>query len=104
MKLFKLLFSRIGITIVIIALEIVSFVSLLEWLNPYIGWVSIVLQVVSVLIVLWIINISKHLSADMMWIVLIFLFPVPGTIVYLMLSAVGKYPSRTYRNIMAETQ
>ena len=104
MKLFKLLFSRIGITIVIIALEIVYFVSLLEWLNPYIGWVSIVLQVVSVLIVLWIINISKHLSADMMWIVLIFLFPVPGTIVYLMLSAVGKYPSRTYRNIMAETQ
>ncbi|MBR3355723.1 MAG: cardiolipin synthase [Oscillospiraceae bacterium] len=104
MKLFKLLFSRLGITLMLVVLEIVYFISLLQWLSPYIGWVTGVLQVASVFIILWIINRSRHLSADMMWIVLIFLAPIPGTIVYAMLSTIGKFPSRTYRNIMAETQ
>ena len=103
MKLLKLIFSRLGITVILIVLEIAYFISLLNWLSPYISWVTGVLQVFSVFIILWIINRSRHLSADMMWVVLIFFAPVPGTIVYLLLSAVGKYPSRTYRNIMSET-
>ena len=103
MKLFKLLFSRLGITAMLVILEIVYFVSLIEWLSPYIGWITGVLQVISVFIILWIINRSRHLSADMMWIILIFLAPIPGTIVYLMLSTVGKFPSKTFRDIMTET-
>ena len=98
-----MLFSRLGITAMIVILEIVYLVSLLEWLNPYIGWVTGILQIASVFIVLWIINRSTHLSADMMWIIIIFLAPIPGTIIYLMLSSIGKFPSRTFRNIMEET-
>ena len=67
MKLFKLLFSRLGITAIMVVLEIVYLVSLLQWLSPYIGWITGILQIVSVFIILWIINQSRHLSADMMW-------------------------------------
>ncbi|MBR3000623.1 MAG: cardiolipin synthase [Oscillospiraceae bacterium] len=104
MKLFKLLFSRLGITAIMVILEIVYLVSLLQWLSPYIGWITGILQVISIFIILWIINQSRHLSADMMWIVLIFIAPIPGTVIYLMLSSIGKFPSRTFRNIMGETE
>ena len=59
MKLFKLLFSRLGITAIMVILEIVYLVSLLQWLSPYIGWITGILQVISIFIILWIINQSR---------------------------------------------
>ncbi|MCR5795041.1 MAG: cardiolipin synthase [Solobacterium sp.] len=83
-------------------LEILIIVSIFKWFGQQAGWIEGVLRLLSVVIVLMIIKNSRHLSSDMMWIVGIMLFPVPGTAVYLLLGA-NLLSSRTYRSIQVST-
>ena len=41
----------------------------------------------AVLVVLGLVKYSVHLSQDVIWIIVILLFPVPGTVLYLLLGA-----------------
>ena len=64
-------------------------------------YVEAILRIVSVIIILWIVNNSAHLSSDMMWIILISLFPIFGTVTYLLIGG-NLFISNTYRSILAE--
>ena len=84
MKL-KIWLGRI-IPLVIIALgEIVLYCNLFKWLTTSFVFIEIVLHILSILIVLNIVRTSRHLSSDLMWIILIMLFPVFGTFVYVLM-------------------
>lgn len=100
MKL-KIWFGRI-IPLVIIALgEIVLYCNLFKWLTTSFVFVEIVLHILSILIVLNIVRTSRHLSSDLMWIILIMLFPVFGTFVYVLV-LLSLLFGKTFRNIIKE--
>ncbi|MBR4455547.1 MAG: PLDc N-terminal domain-containing protein, partial [Solobacterium sp.] len=62
-----------------------------------------ILRIISIAIVILIINRSQHLSSDLMWILLIMLFPVAGPFVYMLLGA-DMYISHTFRSILKKTE
>ena len=100
MKL-KIWLGRI-IPLVIIALgEIVLYCNLFKWLTTFFVFIEIVLHILSILIVLNIVRTSRHLSSDLMWIILIMLFPVFGTFVYVLM-LLSLLFGKTFRNIIKE--
>ncbi len=102
MKLFRRLFNRMYLMILLALFEILIVVFLIYRFNSRIGWIETLLRFIGVGIVFYIIRHSRHLSSDMMWIVTIMLFPIPGTVAYLLLGA-NLITSRTFRNLVSET-
>lgn len=103
MKIIKALFSRLTFMVIMAILEIAFVVSLLIWFRKQAIWIEGVLRILSIVLVLTIIKNSKHLSSDIMWIVGIMLFPIPGTILWLLLGA-NLISSRTFRWISRSTK
>lgn len=100
MKL-KIWLGRI-IPLVIIALgEVGLYCILFKWLTSSFVFIEVALHILSVLIVLNIVRTSRHLSSDLMWILLIMLFPVFGTFVYVMM-LMSLLFGKTFRNIIQE--
>ena len=102
-KIFKTIFSRITFIVLMGIAEILIIWSLLHWFGAQAEWISVVLRVLGAIVVLWIINNSRHLSSDMMWILLIILMPVPGTALWLLLGA-NLLSSKTFRALFSGTQ
>ena len=102
-KLLQSIFSRTTFMILMVILEVIVISFVFHWFHDLAGWIDIVLRVMSVLIILIIINHSRHLSSDLLWIVLIFLFPIPGTLIYLFLGA-DLISSRTFRSLKSTTE
>ena len=101
-KIFKTLFSRITFMLLMVMLEITILLFIYNWFGSKAAWAGEVLRVFSVLIILNIVNNSRHLSADMTWVIAIILLPVPATALYLFLGA-DLFTSRTYQNIVEST-
>ena len=78
-KVKKVLLSRMMVMLYVIVFEILILVWLFSLFPAVTGYISIGLRVLSVLVVLAIIRNSRHLSSDLMWIILILLLPVGGT-------------------------
>ena len=87
MKILKYIFNRITFMAVMVILQLLILFAISHWFIGAAGWIQEVLQVISVLIVLYIIKNSKHLSSDMLWIVLIMIAPIPGAALYLFVAA-----------------
>ena len=102
-KLLQSIFSRTTFMILMVILEVIVISFVFHWFHDLAGWIDMVLRVMSVLIILIIINHSRHLSSDLLWIVLIFLFPIPGTLIYLFLGA-DLISSRTFRSLKSTTE
>ena len=103
MKLLKALFSRTTFMIIMVVLEVLLLLGIFHWFGEQAGWISEVLRVLSLVIVLAILKNSRHLSSDMMYVLLIIISPVFGTALYLLLGA-NLFTSRTYRSITASTR
>ena len=102
MKIIKALFSRAAFMVLMVIIEISVITSIFIFFGEQAEWIDIVLRIISLLIILWIIKNSRHLSSDMMWLVLIVLFPVAGSAIYLLIGA-DLFLSRTFRNIIVST-
>lgn len=100
-KVKKVLLSRMMVMLYVIVFEILILVWLCSLFPAVTGYISIGLRVLSVLVVLAIIRNSRHLSSDLMWIILILLFPVGGTALYLFL-ILNLVSSRTFKSIRKE--
>ncbi|MBQ9493944.1 MAG: cardiolipin synthase [Oscillibacter sp.] len=101
-KLLKMLFGRAGAMLLIVLMEALLLFGFVRNFYEHLAWIEGVLRLFSVLIVLHIIRTSRHLSSDLMWILLIILFPVSGTLVYLFLGA-NLITSRTLWNLVSST-
>ena len=95
--------ARILIVILAVILQLFINLTVATWLKDKIAWIEAILHLLSVIITLMIIKNSRHLSSDVLWIVLINVFPIPGTILYLFLGA-DLILSKTYRSIRETTQ
>ena len=102
MKILQKIFSRTTFMALMAVLEVIIVWSLMKWFGEQAAWIEGVLHVLSVVIVLMIIKNSRHLSSDMMWIVGIMMFPIPGTALWLLLGA-NMLSSRTYKNLIVST-
>ena len=76
------LFSKAGMTIVAVLLEIAWLVFMTYNLSSYYWLVSSILHLLSIIIVLLILNDNRRSSSKVSWIILIMLFPVLGGLVY----------------------
>ena len=102
MGFLKKIFSRTTFLILAAVVEVLIIWAQFRWFGSVAAWIEMVLRVASVLIVLFIIKYSRHLSSDMMWILLIILLPVAGTAVYLLLAS-NLITSPTFRKLQKET-
>lgn len=98
MNILKKIFSRTTFMIIMVILEAFLIYSLFKWFGEKTTWIEIILRILSVIIVIGIINNSKHLSADMLYVLLIMISPVFGTAFYLLMGA-NLLSSRTFHNI-----
>ena len=89
--------------IFMILLEAIILATLFSKFYIHAVWIEGLLRLFSVVIVLNIIRTSQHLSSDLMWILLIILFPVPGTLAYLGLGA-NLITSRTLWNLVGSAE
>lgn len=82
-KIRKALFNRTTMMLIAILIELLLLAGLVKWLGGVAGWISGGLRILSIFLVLNIVRTSRHLSSDLMWIILIMLFPVMGTAFFL---------------------
>ncbi|MBO7676108.1 MAG: hypothetical protein J6S49_01115, partial [Erysipelotrichaceae bacterium] len=103
MEMLKNSLGRVLIIALAAVLQIFIYVTIFFWFRDKAGWITVVIQFASALIILGIIRNSQHLSVDVGWIFLIFVFPIPGTILYIFLGA-DLLVSRTYKRIIKATE
>ncbi len=103
MKAIKILFHRMAGIILVVLLQIMLLLVLFTWLSTYAPAIEVLLHLFSVVIILMIIKNSNHLSSDILWIVMISLFPVPATLFYFFCGA-DLIRSRTTRQLTSSTE
>ncbi|MBR0384963.1 MAG: cardiolipin synthase [Erysipelotrichaceae bacterium] len=72
------------------------------WFGEQAAWIETVLRIASVFIVLAIIKNTRHLSTDIIWIVLIISFPVFGSAMYILVEA-NLWSSETFQKLFIST-
>ena len=97
----KIWLGRIIPLVIIVLGELGLYYFLFEWLTTSFVLVEVILHILSILIVLNIVRTSRHLSSDLMWIILIMLFPVFGTFIYVLM-LLSLLFGKTFRNIIIE--
>jgi cardiolipin synthase len=103
MKILKNIFSRISLMVIMIILELILFVGFVYWFGAKANWIESIVRIAGLFIVINIINNSRHLSADMLWILAILIVPVSGTALYLFLGA-DLVLSKTFQSIKKWTK
>ena len=103
MKILKKLFNRISFMVLVVVLELFLLIKIIDWFNSFgASVIETVLRLLSLIVILWLVNNSKHLSSDMIWILLIVASPIFGTALYLALGA-NLFTSRTFYSIVRST-
>lgn len=102
-KLFHFITSRLGSLLLLILFEVFWIWVLAMWLHPYAELAEAAVRILGGIVVVYILNHSKHLSYDNFWIILILLVPVGGTLVYFFLDVLDHFSSSTYKNIVIES-
>ena len=103
MKILKYLFNRATFMILMIVIEVAILIGVSLWFGRYAAWLEGVLRVLSIVIVLMIVKNSRHLSSDMIWVILIIAAPIAGTALRLLLSS-NLFFSRTFRSLVSTTE
>jgi len=101
-KVHKGTLSRIVFIALAAVMELLLFYFLFHYFNTKASWIEGILRGISVIVILEIINYSHHLSSDMLWIIMIMISPIFGTITYLLIGG-NMIISKTFRNILRET-
>lgn len=103
MKKINMFINRTVFMIFMMLLEAIIILGLFKWFKEKVVWVDHVLRLLGIVIVLLIVKNSKRLSADLMWIIGIIVFPIPGTVLYLLLGA-NLLTSKTFKSIRSSTK
>ena len=94
---------RISIIAIFGILEFALTTWLLDYVFTQFAWLDVAVTIVSLIILFGVIRNSRHLSADIFWILLIAAAPVIGTTFYLVLGA-SRSLNPTTQSIVAETE
>ena len=104
-SLLKLLFNRIFYVALALVVQLAWLLIALFRLMEYSRWVTIGMQVIGFLVVLWIVNKKINPSYKLAWTMLILIFPVFGVSLYLLFgkSRIGTVMEQHYQNLIDET-
>lgn len=97
-------FSRAALTVFAILLELFFVLALYQGLESSFTWIESVLHLLAVIVALYLAATSRHLSSDLLWIILVMAFPVGGFLIYALFEGISSRSSRLYRNIIAQTK
>ena len=100
MKL-RIWLGRIIPMAIIVLGEVGLYYVLFKWLTSSFVYIEMILHLSAFFIILNLVRTSRHLSSDLMWIIMIMLFPVFGTFVYIIM-VVSLIFGKTFRNIITE--
>ena len=103
MKSKGVLNGRVLVILLAIVFEILIMMVIFHLAGDAVAYIEIVLRIIGVIVVLAIIRHSKSISSNLIWILLIDLLPVPGTISYIVLNA-RAIAGRTYDELTKETE
>lgn len=81
--LIRAIFSRLGIIVLLLLLQILLLVGIVQWLNPYSPHFLILSVTFTVAMVLYLINSKIDPTAKITWLIVIMLVPVPGALLLL---------------------
>ncbi len=101
-KIFKLLFGRITIGILLMLLQIFMIISSILRINEYLVYFDIFLQLLSLVVVVIIINKKSNPTYKLAWIVPILIFPMFGGLLYLFVS--GQTHTKYFFNRLFEIE
>ena len=104
-SLLKLLFNRIFYVALALVVQLSWLLIALFRLMEYSRWVTIGMQAIGFLVVLWIVNKKINPSYKLAWTMLILIFPVFGVSLYLLFgkSRIGTVMEQHYQNLIDET-
>ena len=104
-SLLKLLFNRIFYVALALVVQLAWLLIALFRLMEYSRWVTIGMQFIGFLVVLWIVNKKINPSYKLAWTMLILIFPVFGVSLYLLFgkSRIGAVMEQHYQNLIDET-
>ena len=104
-SLLKLLFNRIFYVALALVVQLAWLLIALFRLMEYSRWVTIGMQAIGFLVVLWIVNKKINPSYKLAWTMLILVFPVFGVSLYLLFgkSRIGAVMEQHYQNLIDET-
>ena len=91
--------KRAIIVILGLALQILLSVSIYLYFIEHIAFINILFAVIGLLLVLRLIKNSKNYSYTLPWIIILILFPLVGTLLYIILGS-NKAKSKTLKNIL----
>ena len=78
--LLRLVFSRIGIVLLLMWLQLNVLMSVYNWFSEYFKWFGLAQAVFTIAMVFYLFSNTMDASAKLTWLFLIMLFPVPATI------------------------
>ena len=104
-SLLKLLFNRIFYVALALVVQLAWLLIALFRLMEYSRWVTIGMQAIGFLVVLWIVNKKINPSYKLAWTMLILVFQVFGVSLYLLFgkSRIGTVMEQHYQNLIDET-
>ncbi len=102
MKILGKIFNRITFMAIVVVLEALLLARVIGWFNPYASIIETALRIAGLFVILWLVNNSRHLSSDIVWILLIMISPIFGTALYLGFGA-NLITSRTLWSIVNRT-
>ena len=76
--LLSLLFSRLLIIVLLMALQLVVLDGLFVWLKQYLHWISLLQGLFTAAMVIYLFNSNMDSSARLTWMFLIAIFPLPA--------------------------
>lgn len=80
--IFRLLFSRMGIIILLLLVQVLFFLALFSWFSELNSWIYSISLLASIVIVFYITNTTMNYSAKITWLIFILAIPVFGSLFY----------------------
>lgn len=80
-KLLRVIFSRTGLVILLVLLQVLLICAAFVWFDKYFAWIQSVRTVFIAAMVFYLFNISMDYSAKLTWLLLLMVVPVPAAIV-----------------------
>lgn len=80
---FRVVFSRTGIILLLILLQIGLFFSIFYYLKEYMTYIYGAMTILGVIVLIYIINSEGNPAFKMTWMLFVMAFPLVGTIFYI---------------------
>ena len=98
----KKVLKRIIITLPAVVLQIIWFVILGKWLSPYATFISVILELLAFIYVLYILISVSEGAYKMLWLILILSFPVMGGLLYMFFG--DKHSGKRFRQMLNKSR